>query len=70
MEFDLVIRGGTVATAADVGKSDVGVKDGRIVALAEDLPRAASESTPPASWSCPAVSTATSISTSPRVRGL
>src|SRR6202522_1368001 len=43
MEFDLVIRGGKVATAADVGKSDVGVKDGRIVALAEDLPRAASE---------------------------
>ena len=43
MEFDLVIRGGTVVTAADVGKSDVGVKDGRIVALAEDLPRAASE---------------------------
>ena len=33
MEFDLVIRGGTVVTAADVGKSDVGVKDGRIVAL-------------------------------------
>src|SRR5258708_29561187 len=43
MEFDLVIRGGTVDDAADVGKSDVGVKDGRIVALAEDLPRAASE---------------------------
>ena len=43
MELDLVIRGGTVVTAADVGKSDVGVKDGRIVALAEDLPRAASE---------------------------
>ena len=43
MEFDLVIRGGTVVTAADVGKSDVGVKDGRIVALGEDLPRAASE---------------------------
>jgi len=43
MEFDLVIRGGTVVTAADVGKCDVGVKDGRIVALAEDLPRAASE---------------------------
>ena len=43
MELDLVIRGGTVATAADVGKSDVGVKDGRIVALAEHLPRAASE---------------------------
>jgi dihydropyrimidinase len=43
MEFDLVIRGGTVVTAADVGKSDVGVKDGRIIALAEDLPRAAAE---------------------------
>ena len=43
MELDLVIRGGTVVTAADVGKCDVGVKDGRIVALAEDLPRAASE---------------------------
>ena len=43
MELDLVIRGGTVVTAADVGRSDIGVKDGRIVALAEDLPRAASE---------------------------
>ena len=43
MDFDLVIRGGTVVAAADVGKSDVGVKDGRIVALAEDLPGAASE---------------------------
>ena len=43
MELDLVIRGGAVVTAADVGKSDVGVKDGRIVALAEDLPRGASE---------------------------
>ena len=43
MELDLVIRGGTVVTAADVGKSDIGVKDGRIVALADNLPRAASE---------------------------
>src|SRR6516162_3815417 len=43
MEFDLVIRGGTVVTAADVGKSDVGVKDGRIAALADKLPRATSE---------------------------
>ena len=43
MEFDLIIRGGRVVTAADVGKSDIGVKDGRIVALAENLPRAASE---------------------------
>jgi dihydroorotase-like cyclic amidohydrolase len=43
MEFDLIIRGGTVVTATDAGKSDIGVKDGRIVALADSLPRAASE---------------------------
>src|ERR1700689_1235300 len=43
MEFDLVIRGGTVATAADGGRSGMGVKDGRIAALADNLPRAASE---------------------------
>jgi len=29
MELDLVIRGGTVATAADVGKCHIGVKDGQ-----------------------------------------
>ena len=28
--FDLVIRGGTIATASDVYKADIGVKDGRI----------------------------------------
>ena len=43
MEFDLIIRGGTVVTAADVGRSDIGVKDGRIAALAGNLQRAASE---------------------------
>ena len=43
MDFDLIIRGGTIVTAADVGRSDIGVKDGRIVALADNLPRAASE---------------------------
>lgn len=37
MTFDLVIRGGTVATAADVVKADVGVRDGRVVAIAERL---------------------------------
>jgi len=36
-EFDLVIRGGTVATAADTFRCDVGIKDGRIAALAESL---------------------------------
>jgi dihydropyrimidinase len=36
-EFDLVIRNGTVATAADVFRADVAIKDGRIVQIGEDL---------------------------------
>jgi len=36
-EFDLVIRGGTVVTAADTVRADVGIRDGRIVAVAEQL---------------------------------
>lgn len=41
--LDLVIRGGTVVTAADVMQCDVGVSGGRIAALARDLPQAAAE---------------------------
>jgi dihydropyrimidinase len=37
-EFDLVIRGGTAATAVDVYRTDIGVRDGRIAALAASLP--------------------------------
>jgi dihydropyrimidinase len=36
-EFDLVIRNGTVATAADVFTADVGIATGKITALAESL---------------------------------
>ena len=36
-EFDLVIRNGTVVTAADTIKCDIGIKDGKILALAECL---------------------------------
>ena len=41
--FDLIIKGGTGATAADTFTSDVGVRDGRIAALAQDLGRDAAE---------------------------
>ncbi|MCC7283191.1 MAG: dihydropyrimidinase [Acetobacteraceae bacterium] len=37
-EFDLVVRGGTVVTPADTMRADVGVRGGRIVALAASLP--------------------------------
>jgi dihydropyrimidinase len=37
--FDLVIRGGTVVTAGDRAKCDVGIRDGKIVALADRLAR-------------------------------
>lgn len=36
--FDLVVRNGTVATAGDVQRCDVGIRGGRVVALGEGLP--------------------------------
>src|SRR5919106_281070 len=42
-DFDLVIRNGTVVTAVDSARCDVGIREGRIVALAERLPEAARE---------------------------
>ena len=39
-KFDLIIRGGTVATASDTFKTDVGVHAGKIVALGHDLGKA------------------------------
>ena len=36
-QFDTVIRGGTIATAADVFLADIGIKDGKIAALGEEL---------------------------------
>jgi dihydropyrimidinase len=35
--FDTVIRGGTVATAADVFRADIGIRDGVIAAIADRL---------------------------------
>ena len=40
-EHDLVIKGGTVVTAADTVRCDIAVKDGRIVALSDGLESAA-----------------------------
>jgi dihydropyrimidinase len=40
-DLDIVIRNGTVATAADVSECDVGIRNGRVVALADDLPAGA-----------------------------
>jgi dihydropyrimidinase len=37
MSYDLIIVGGTVATAADTFTCDVGIRDGRIAALGHDL---------------------------------
>jgi dihydropyrimidinase len=37
LTYDTVIRGGTVVTAADSVECDVGIRDGRVVALAEGL---------------------------------
>ena len=41
--YDLAIRGGTLVTAADRFKADIGVRDGQIVAIAEAIEGAAEE---------------------------
>jgi dihydropyrimidinase len=41
MQYDLIVAGGTVATASDVFKADVAVKDGKIAAIGMNLTGAA-----------------------------
>jgi hypothetical protein len=65
-EFDLVIRGGTAATAADVFRTDIGVRDGRIAALAIDLQAGRHEIDATGFLVLPGGSTRTAISTSQR----
>src|SRR5213594_2041424 len=43
MSNDLVVRGGTIITAADSFVADVGIRAGRIVEIGESLPRASQE---------------------------
>jgi dihydropyrimidinase len=42
-DYDLVVRGGRVATAADLFTADIGVRGGRIAAIGEDLAKGADE---------------------------
>ena len=42
-DFDVAVRGGTVVTAADVMQCDIGIRDGRIAALADRITGAKSE---------------------------
>lgn len=37
MSYDLVIKNGTLVTASSTYKADIGIKDGRIIAIAENL---------------------------------
>lgn len=37
MQYDLIIKGGRVATASDVYDADIGIVDGKIVAIAQSL---------------------------------
>ncbi|SFI83237.1 dihydropyrimidinase [Bosea sp. OK403] len=41
--YDIIIRGGTLATATDVFKADLGIQAGRIAAIGLDLPAGAQE---------------------------
>lgn len=43
MMFDLVIRGGSIVTASDVTRADLGINDGRITAIADKLSGGARE---------------------------
>jgi dihydropyrimidinase len=45
MQFDTLIEGGTIVTAVDTYKSDIGISGGRIAAIAQQLPREAARLT-------------------------
>jgi dihydropyrimidinase len=53
MSYDLVIRNGTVVTASDTSRCDIGVNNGRIVALAEQLPQGTRDIDASGKWVLP-----------------
>ena len=52
-DFDLVIRNARCATAADVFEADIGIRDGRIAALAQGLPAGREEIDAAGRWVLP-----------------
>ena len=61
----MILRNGIVVTPESIQPADIAVEDGRIVAIAPELPSTVTRSTRAASTFCPASSTSTFISTSP-----
>lgn len=52
-ELDLAVRGGTIVTASDMYVADVGIADGKIVAIARSLPGARREVDASGLWVLP-----------------
>lgn len=52
MRFDTIIPGSTIVTASDTFKADIGILNGRITALADDLGNASEIDDPPAAGEC------------------
>src|SRR5881397_2746299 len=52
-DFDLVVRNARAATAADLFECDIGIKDGRIAALARGLPRGTQDIDAAGRWVLP-----------------
>ena len=67
-EFDLVVRGGTIAdgTGAALHEADIAVKDGKIAAVGKAPAAPPRRSTPRACWSRRASSTSTRTMTARR----
>ena len=61
-DFDLKISNGTVANSAETFSADIGVKDGKIVAIGKNLVMQIMRLMQAASMSYPAVSKRTAIS--------